>query len=140
MAEEVANDNNEVIRILSNLVAMFDDGELNTRFDRIKNVMVADDTVRAWVERARKLVPAPQITGAADKMRKLENADDLIEAAPNVTDLRKRFAIKTAENGGAMGLIREIVTADNNVARNTALRKMAEFVDVVDTNQPPANA
>lgn len=133
----------EVIRLLSNLVVMFDDGNLKTRFDRIKNEMVNDDEVRAWVERARKLVPAPRIKDAAEAMRKVEGVDEAIAAAPNVTDLRKKFAIETAKNGGAIGLINQLIDAvdsGNDGDDFYVIERMRALRQTIETGVPPADA
>lgn len=136
----------EVIRILSNLIVMFDNGDLKTRFDRQQNVMVNDDEVRAWVERARKIVPAPKLEGdeAAKRMRNLDNRDQAIaDNEESVVDLRKRFARQMAENGGAQGLINQLLDArdgrDEDGFFNT-IDKMRKLRHAVETGTPPKNA
>lgn len=130
----------DMIRILSNLIVLFDNGDLKTRFDRIKNTMENDDEVRAWVERARKLVPAPKLEGdeAAKRMRNLDNRDQAIaDNEESVVDLRKRFARQMAENGGAQGLINEFLDSNDPELQKIAIQKMRALRQAVETGIPP---
>ncbi len=86
--------------------------------------------VHALVKQAEKVFPERKPQGeSAEAMRNLtdEQRNEAIGSSPNVVDTRAMFAAKVLENGGTRGLLRAVLTGNQE-----ALEDAKEFIKAVD--------
>ena len=105
---------NNPIELLIELHKMFQNGELAAEFNSKRNKMVNSNKLKAVMLEVEKVIPVSSMEpiSAAKAMRELEDRDEAIEAAGNkVADMRKEFQLKMSQNGGALGLTKQLVGA-----------------------------
>lgn len=107
----------DAMDFVAEFVKYFDDKGIADKYEAVGNKMVTSEGVYALVQKARAMLPARLAGGeAARTMRSLdpEVRDDAISASERVVDARHIFSKKVAENGGARGLIANLVEAYHN--------------------------
>ena len=87
---------------------------IKDEFDKDTNKMVTSAGVKGLVKMAEEIAP-PKLKGgkAAEAMRELseEKREEAIKDNPKVIDLRAQFSRKIAGNGGARGMLTELIDA-----------------------------
>lgn len=124
------------IELLIELHKMFMNGELAAEFNSKRNKMVNSDKLRALMSEVEQVIPASmEPLSAAQAMRNLEDRDAAIEAAEDkVVDMRKEFQLKMSQNGGALGLAKQLVEAMNNSDTSRAADILFDMEELVKHN------
>ena len=106
------------LELLSALYSMYKEGDLNNEFDKTKNRMIASSQLVALMKDVASVLPEElKPLEAAKRMRELpiEEVDKAIaESDGKVVDMRKAFQRKMSLNGGALGLTKQLVDAQNS--------------------------
>lgn len=119
------------LEIMTEIVKMYDNGELAAEYDKDYNRMVNSARVRKLAEAARAFMP-PRLEGdeAAKAMRSLPE-DQVNEAIASsgskVADLRKEFQLKMSRNRGALGLAVRLANAETEEEKNEILTLIQEL-------------
>ena len=124
------------LELLLALYKMYTNGELAAEFDKRTNKMVNSTALQNIMTEVGAILPE-ELSGkqAAQAMRQLEPEvrDASIEnAGDKVIDMRKEFLKRMSENGGALGLTKQLIKAiaDGDTASAlTITQNMAELVN-----------
>ena len=143
----------EAMEFVVAFLKYYDEKGIADHFDKSMNRMVTSTGVGELVAWARKLAPAKLKPGEAAKaMNELEEEqrDEAIKGSDKVIDLRAQFSKKIAENGGARGLLAQLVECLEKGATMEGLevlRNAKTFVDAekgshsfVQTEEVPPKA
>jgi citrate lyase alpha subunit len=122
--------------LLIELYEMYLNGELATEYNRTHNRMVNSEQVDMIMAEVEELIPEKlEPLKAAEAMRKMEeNARNLAikESEDKVIDMRQHFQIKMSENGGALGLTKQLIKAledDDFMTIGAITMSMKELVE-----------
>lgn len=122
--------------LLIELYEMYLNGELATEYNRTHNRMVNSEQVDMIMAEVEELIPEKlEPLKAAEAMRKMEeNARNLAikESEDKVIDMRQHFQIKMSENGGALGLTKQLIKAleeDDLLTIGAITMSMKELVE-----------
>lgn len=123
------------MRFIYEFIRFYDEEGIYDEYDPEDNEMVTSEEVQALYEYAKTFVPEP-IDGAeaAKRSRELTDVerDAFIAENPTVViDLRAEFAKKMAANGGARGLLEQMVEARERGDLVEIKRLMDEASDFV---------
>lgn len=121
------------IELLIELHNMYEDGELAAEFDNKRNKMVNSDKLKSIMSDVESIIPAKmEPRQAAEAMRSLADRDEAIAAAEDkVIDMRKLFQAKMSENGGALGLTKQLVDAINSNENGRAAQILMDMEELV---------
>ena len=124
------------IELLIEMHKMFMNGELAAEFNSKRNKMVNSDKLKALMAQIEEVIPASmEPLTAAKAMRELEDRDAAIEAAEDkVVDMRKEFQLKMSQNGGALGLAKQLVEAMNDSDTGRATDILFDMEELVKQN------
>ena len=124
------------IELLIEMHKMFMNGELAAEFNSKRNKMVNSDKLKALMAQIEEVIPASmEPLTAAKSMRELEDRDAAIEAAEDkVVDMRKEFQLKMSQNGGALGLAKQLVEAMNDSDTGRATDILFDMEELVKQN------
>jgi len=125
----------KMLEIMISLMKMYDNGELDNEYDETSDEMIPSEELEDLMEMARELLPA-QLEGneAAERMRDLseiERQEAIMSSGRKVADLRREFQIKMSENGGARGLLEQLVSAkeaNDTDAESEVIENILEFI------------
>jgi len=123
------------IELLIDLHKMFQNGELAAEFNSKRNKMVNSDKLKAVMAEVEKVIPVSSMEprSAANAMRNLEDRDEAIEAAGDkVVDMRKEFQLKMSQNGGALGLTKQLVEAIETADFTKVALVTADMMELVN--------
>lgn len=118
---------------VAEFVKYYDDKGIADKYEPVGNKMTTSPGVYELVQKARGLLPKRLGGGeAARTMRDLDpvEREALIGASSKVVDARHRFSREMAVNGGARGLIAQLIQAaeqHDDVALNDTLDMMKKF-------------
>lgn len=122
--------------LLIELYEMYLNGELATEYNKTHNRMVNSEQVDMIMAEVEELIPEKlEPLKAAEAMRKMEeNARNLAikESEDKVIDMRQHFQIKMSENGGALGLTKQLIKAledDDFMTIGAITMSMKELVE-----------
>lgn len=130
------------LKLLSLLYKMYVNNELAAEFDKKTNKMSNSAKLDNIMSEVKQLLPE-ELTGlqAAKAMKELkpEIRDSAIDASKSkVIDMRKEFLKRMSENGGALGLTKQLVTAieagDTEATMNITIN-MIELVNYSDSGE-----
>jgi len=118
---------------------MYAAGNLASEFDKKTNKMVNSSELESIMSEVRLVIPK-ELSGeqAAVAMRELspEIRDSSIEeSGSTVVDLRKDFLVRMSENGGALGLTKQLVAAVAAGDTTEAMRITMNMVDLVNHSE-----
>jgi len=122
--------------LLIELYEMYLNGELATEYNKTHNRMVNSEQVDMIMAEVEELIPEKlEPLKAAEAMRKMEEkARNLAikESEDKVIDMRQHFQIKMSENGGALGLTKQLIKAledDDFMTIGAITMSMKELVE-----------
>lgn len=126
------------IELLIELHKMFQNGELAAEFNSKRNKMVNSNKLKAVMLEVEKVIPVSSMEplSAAKAMRELEDRDEAIEASGNkVADMRKEFQLKMSQNGGALGLTKQLVGAIESGDFTKVALVTADMMELVNQSE-----
>lgn len=122
--------------LLIELYEMYLNGELATEYSKTHNTMVNSERVDMIMAEVEELIPEKlEPLKAAEAMRRMEeNARNIAikESENKVIDMRQHFQIKMSENGGALGLTKQLIKAleeDDLLTIGAITMSMKELVE-----------
>ena len=123
------------IELLIELYNMYDAGELASEFDKKRNKMVNSAQLESIMREVEPFVPMKlEPVQAASTMRAMEQTerDEAIKASEGkVIDMRKLFQMKMSENGGALGLTKQLIEAINTNETGRAAEILMDMEELV---------
>lgn len=126
------------LEILSAIYTLYENGELNSEFDKTTNKMVPASTLVAIMQDVKSLLPEElEPEQAAEAMRALpeEDKNTAITSSDKVIDMRKHFAEKMSRNNGARGLIKKFLVANEMGDTEEVIKTMQEFMAFEEGDQ-----
>lgn len=125
--------------VLIRLYAMYSEGELKSEFDKATNTMKNSASLDTVMKEVAKLIPDKLEPLAAAKAMRAMEVEERVKAIreneAKVIDKRSLFIQKMSENGGALGLTKQLVQALASEDKDKALEvtvAMAELVQYSD--------
>lgn len=126
---------------LIRLYAMYSEGELKSEFDKTTNTMKNSASLDNLMNEVSKLIPTKlEPLAAANAMRAMEveeRVKAIRENEAKVVDKRAVFIKKMSENGGALGLTKQLVEALSNEDKDKALEITAAMAELVHYSDLP---
>ena len=124
------------LKLLSLLYKMYVNNELAAEFDKKTNKMSNSAKLDNIMSEVKQLLPE-ELTGlqAAKAMKELkpEIRDSAIDSSKNkVIDMRKEFLKRMSENGGALGLTKQLVAAIETGDIEAAMNITVNMMDLVN--------
>ena len=127
------------VELLLALYKMYTGGELAAEFDKRTNKMVNSAALQSIMTEVGAILPEELSNKeAAQAMRQLDPAvrDASIESAGDkVIDMRKEFLKRMSDNGGALGLTKQLVQAIADGDTEAAMSITANMIDLVEQGE-----
>lgn len=125
------------IELLIALHKMYLNDELAAEFNSKRNKMVNSKKLKSLMAEVEEVIPVANLEPgeAARAMRDLKDRDAAIEAAGSkAVDMRKEFQLKMSQNGGALGLSKQLVEAVNAGDTSRAAEILMDMEELVKQN------